>query len=262
MNTPNKITLVRLLLIPVIVFFYLADFIPYGRLVATIIFIIACLTDFVDGYLARKNNQVTDLGKFFDSIADKVLIMTGIILIVAAPVVGAEPIIYPSWLGIVCGIIMLAREFIISALRQIAAAKGIVLAADKGGKIKATIQYVSVTLYMAFAFVMTDIVTPAQIENKAIAIVRFILMIIFVIATFMTIYSGVSYLVRNRKLFVTEKNDNFVNNDESSQEAVASEESLTDELKENNEENQNSQEVQTEKTSNKTSKKSKENLKE
>lgn len=261
MNTPNKITLVRLLLIPVIVFFYLADFIPYGRLVATIIFIIACLTDFVDGYLARKNNQVTDLGKFFDSIADKVLIMTGIILIIAAPVTGETPVVYPSWLGIVCGIIMLAREFIISALRQIAAAKGVVLAADKGGKIKATIQYVSVTLYMAFAFVMTDIVTPAQIENKAIAIVRFILMIIFVIATFMTIYSGVSYLVRNRKLFITEKNDNFVNNDELSQ-AVASKESLNDEVKESNEENQSKQEVQTEKTSNKTSKKSKENLKE
>ena len=73
MNTPNKITLSRLLLIPLIVFFYLATFIPYARLVAAILFVIAALTDFVDGRIARKTNQVTDLGKFFDAIADKVL---------------------------------------------------------------------------------------------------------------------------------------------------------------------------------------------
>ena len=64
-NTPNKISLARILLIPLVVFFYLATFIPFGKLVATILFVVACLTDFVDGHLARKNNQVTDFGKFF-----------------------------------------------------------------------------------------------------------------------------------------------------------------------------------------------------
>lgn len=83
MNTPNKITLTRILMLPLIVFFYLATFIPYGRLVSAVLFVVACLTDFLDGYLARKNNQVTTLGKFFDSIADKMLIMTGLILITA-----------------------------------------------------------------------------------------------------------------------------------------------------------------------------------
>ena len=147
MNTPNKITLARLLLIPLIIFFYLAEFIPYGRLVAAILFMIACLTDFLDGYLARKNNQVTTLGKFFDSIADKILIMTGLILIVAVPVLG-HPAVRVEWLGVVCAIVILAREFIISALRQLAASKGKVLAADMGGKIKATIQFIVISIYI------------------------------------------------------------------------------------------------------------------
>ncbi len=216
MNTPNKITLVRLLLIPVIVFFYLADFIPYGRLVSTIVFIIACLTDFLDGYLARKNNQVTDLGKFFDSIADKVLIMTGMLLIVAVPVQGYTTVFNPTqWLGVTCVIIMLAREFIISALRQVAASKGIVLAADKGGKIKATVQYVAVTLYMAFGFVLTDIIPEITESNdNALSIVRYILMMILIIATILTIYSGASYLIRNRKVFTSEKGTVITDEDE------------------------------------------------
>ena len=146
MNTPNKITLARLILIPFIVFFYLATFIPFGRLVSAVLFVVACLTDFLDGYLARKNNQVTTLGKFFDSIADKVLVMTGLILIVSVPVGVMNSIVYPTWLGVVCVVIMLAREFIISALRQVSASKGIILAADKGGKVKATAQYVVVSL--------------------------------------------------------------------------------------------------------------------
>ncbi len=234
MNTPNKITLSRLLLLPIIIFFYLADFIPYGRLVATIVFIIACLTDFLDGYLARKHNQVTDLGKFFDTIADKVLIMTGLILIIAAPIKGSAPIVFPTYLGVICVIIILAREFIVSALRQIAASRGIVLAADMGGKVKATIQYVSVSLYMFYAFFITDIYPLIEKEaaEKATGIISFILMIILIAATILTIYSGASYLIRNRKVFKTDKNDNFVNHDELDDiEDEIENDSLTDEEK-------------------------------
>lgn len=234
MNTPNKITLSRLLLLPIIIFFYLADFIPYGRLVATIVFIIACLTDFLDGYLARKHNQVTDLGKFFDTIADKVLIMTGLILIIAAPIKGSAPIVFPTYLGVICVIIILAREFIVSALRQIAASRGIVLAADMGGKVKATIQYVSVSLYMFYAFFITDIYPLIEKEaaEKTTGIISFILMIILIAATILTIYSGASYLIRNRKVFKTDKNDNFVNHDELDDiEDEIENDSLTDEEK-------------------------------
>ncbi len=213
MNTPNKITLSRLLLIPLIVFFYLATFIPYARLVATILFIIACLTDFVDGHLARKTNQVTDLGKFFDSIADKVLIATGFILTCAVPISTGYSVIYPNWLGVVCVIVILAREFIVSALRQIAASKGIVLAADKGGKIKATCQFVIVSIYMAYSFVLTDLISNPELNfnGRVFAVLNFVFMILLVATTLLTIYSGANYLIRNRKVFKTDKNDNFVN---------------------------------------------------
>lgn len=212
MNTPNKITLSRLLLIPLIVFFYLAEFIPFGRLVATIVFIVACLTDFLDGYLARKNNQVTTLGKFFDSIADKVLIMTGLLLISTGAINGAMPVVYPSWLGLICIIIILAREFIVSALRQIAAAKGTVLAADMGGKIKATAQYVVTTLYMFLAFFETTIAPCLSVEsmNKVIPIIRFILMLMLIATTILTIYTGASYLIRNRHVFTENKEDDEI----------------------------------------------------
>ena len=203
MNTPNKITLSRLLLIPLIVFFYLATFIPYARLVATILFIIACLTDFVDGKIARKTNQVTDLGKFFDTIADKVLIATGFVLICAVPLSTGNSVVYPNWLGVICIIVILAREFIVSALRQIAASKGIVLAADKGGKVKATFQFVIVSIYMAYSFVLTDLIAKPTLDlnPKVFGILNFVFMIMLVATTLLTVYSGATYLIRNRKIF-------------------------------------------------------------
>lgn len=207
MNTPNKITLSRLLLIPLIVFFYLASFIPYARLVAAILFVIAALTDFVDGRIARKTNQVTDLGKFFDAIADKVLTMTGFLLIIAVPITGTAPVVWPSWLGVVCVVVMLAREFIISALRQLAASKGKVLAADMSGKIKATLQFVSIVLYMFYAFFLTDIAPnlSTSVVETATGIIGLILMIVLALATVLTVYSGVHYLIQNRFVFKDEK---------------------------------------------------------
>ena len=207
MNTPNKITLSRLLLIPLIVFFYLASFIPYARLVAAILFVIAALTDFVDGRIARKTNQVTDLGKFFDAIADKVLTMTGFLLIIAVPITGTAPVVWPSWLGVVCVVVMLAREFIISALRQLAASKGKVLAADMSGKIKATLQFVSIALYMFYAFFLTDIAPnlSTSVVETATGIIGLILMIVLALATVLTVYSGVHYLIQNRFVFKDEK---------------------------------------------------------
>ena len=207
MNTPNKITLSRLLLIPLIVFFYLATFIPYARLVAAILFVIAALTDFVDGRIARKTNQVTDLGKFFDAIADKVLTMTGFILIIAVPITGTAPVVWPSWLGVVCVVIMLAREFIISALRQLAASKGKVLAADMSGNIKATLQFVAIVLYMFYAFFLTDIIQSIapSVVDRVTGIIGLILMIFLAAATVLTVYSGVHYLIQNRFVFKNEK---------------------------------------------------------
>lgn len=201
MNLPNKITISRICLIPFVIFFYLADFIPYGKLVAALIFGIAAITDNIDGRIARKRNLVTDLGKFLDPIADKVLVMSGLLLITAWPVQGAGvsqaiPAIWPIWLGILCVTIILARELIISAFRQIAATKNLVLAADKSGKIKAAIQDVTIFLYMIYAFLVSEFWTA--IEGTANTVICIVLIVCLVVSTILTISSGIGYIVKNR----------------------------------------------------------------
>ncbi len=243
MNLPNSITLTRLIMIPLIIFFYLANFIPFGKLVAGILFIVACLTDFLDGYVARKYNKVTTLGKFFDSIADKVLVMTGLVLIVSAPIIGATPLVYPAWLGIVCAIIILAREFIVSALRQLAAAKGIVLAADMGGKVKATAQYIVITLYMIMAFVKTDLIDQTAKEPLSISIINFAFMILLIATTFLTIYSGASYIIRNIKVF-NDKDEKIKKDEIEIENFSAQNETLENEF--NNDETEKGEDVLTE----------------
>ncbi len=208
MNLPNKISLCRILLIPLFVFFYLATFIPYGKLVAMLLFAIACFTDYLDGHIARSRNLVTNLGKFLDSIADKVLIMAGIILLVAVPISanggsGAEPAIFPTYVGAVVGIIILGREFIISALRQIAAAKNVILAADIYGKIKAVFQFVTLIYYFAYAFVVEEFYYAIKgTANTVLCLIGYVLLAATVI---LTLVSAGKYLVSNKKVFRDEK---------------------------------------------------------
>lgn len=205
MNLPNKITLARILLIPFVIFFYVASFIPYGRFVSAGLFMIACYTDFLDGHIARKRGLVTDLGKFFDSIADKVLIMAGMVLVISVPLRGTVAAAQPIILTSICMIIMLAREFIISALRQIAAAKGKVLAAEKSGKIKAAVQDVTISLYMIYAAFVADTNLLIGASNTANAVINIILLVLLVTSTLLTITSGIGYLVRNKRVFVERK---------------------------------------------------------
>lgn len=195
MNLPNKITLSRICLIPLVLFFFLADFIPYGKLVAALIFGIAAITDNIDGRIARKRNLVTDLGKFLDPIADKVLVMCGLLLIIAYPISGLGPIVRPEWLGILCGILILARELIISAFRQIAATKNLVMAADKAGKIKAFLQDIVIFLYMIYAFMVADLGAGAW--GTANTIIAIVLLVALVVTTVITIVSGIMYIVKN-----------------------------------------------------------------
>ena len=201
MNLPNKITISRICLIPLVIFFFMADFIPYGKLVAALIFGIAAITDNIDGRIARKRGLVTDLGKFLDPIADKILVMSGLLLIVAWPVTGdgfvsALPAVTPVWLGILCTIIILGRELIISAFRQIAATKKLVLAADKSGKIKAAFQDVTIFLYMIYAFLVVEFY-PSSIGKTANTVLNVILIILLAITTILTITSGIGYIVKN-----------------------------------------------------------------
>jgi CDP-diacylglycerol--glycerol-3-phosphate 3-phosphatidyltransferase len=190
----------------------MATFIPGGKFIAAGLFILACVTDFLDGYFARKYNQVTDLGKFFDAIADKVLMMTGLILIIGVPVrsdfnVIARPVEFVS----VCIIIMLAREFIISALRQIAGAKGKVLAAEWSGKIKATLQYITISLYLVYAgFIQDTSLLLGEKADLANVIINVFLLILLTITTLLTISSGLGYIFKNRSV-LTSGNKNAVN---------------------------------------------------
>ena len=182
MNVPNKISLIRIFAIPVVAFFYLADFIPggWGKLAAMIIFAVAALTDFVDGAIARKTNQVTDLGKFLDPIADKLLMAVGLLLILA------DGTMIAPW-GVIMTIIILAREFIVSAFRQIAATKNFVMAADMWGKIKANFQPIAIAAFMFLAF---NNVNPFMGSfTYAYSIICYVLM---GIATVLTIISGIN----------------------------------------------------------------------
>lgn len=176
MNLPNKITMLRVIMIPFFALFMLTDVVGNSKYIAVAIFIIASLTDTLDGFIARKYNLVSNFGKFMDPLADKLLVSTALICFVSVP---DNPM--PVW-GV---IVIISREFIISGFRLVAANEGIVLAASWWGKIKTTVQMVmSVLLIVNFDGEVIDI-----IEN------------IFIYAAIaLTVISLVDYLIKNWKV--------------------------------------------------------------
>lgn len=196
MNLPNKLTLMRIIMIPFMLFFYLADFIPFGigKIVAIAIFIVASLTDLLDGKIARKYNLVTDLGKFLDPIADKLLTASAFLLIMADGTIPAP------W-GVIVVAIIIAREYTVSALRQIAATKGVVLAADMWGKIKTVVQMVALPMSMLVAYLNVCGFASATV----ILVFAIISYVLIGAATLLTVMSGIHYLVKNRACFKDEK---------------------------------------------------------
>jgi len=137
MNLPNKITLFRVIMIPVLLVLMLVPGIPLGNHFAALVFIVASVSDFLDGYLARKNNLVTNCGKFMDPLADKLLVCSALICFVEFHYI-------PSWIVI----IIIAREFIISGFRLVASDNGVVIAASYWGKFKTTFQMISCVLFI------------------------------------------------------------------------------------------------------------------
>ena len=137
MNTPNKLTMLRVILIPFFVVFLLGNFGTWSKWVALAIFIVASLTDMLDGYLARRDNLVTNFGKFMDPLADKLLVCSAMICLVDMSRI-------PSWIVI----IIIGREFVISGFRLIAAENGIVIAANYWGKFKTVSQMIMIILLM------------------------------------------------------------------------------------------------------------------
>ena len=180
MNLPNKLTLIRICLIPVFVILMLSQ-VSNFFLISCVIFIIASITDFLDGKIARKYNLVTDFGKFMDPLADKLLVLSALICMIEYDLVA-------GWMVI----IIVARELTVSILRAIAADNGKVIAASGGGKIKTTSQMIAIILLLI----------GANYSNSQIVFVGTIAMYI---ATIFTLYSGIDYLYKNRELFMNSK---------------------------------------------------------
>lgn len=174
MNLPNKLTVLRVLMIPFFVVFMLTDLGgDMGKYIALVIFAAASLTDFLDGYLARKNNLVTNFGKFMDPLADKLLVCAALICLIGDKL--------HAWIVIV----IISREFIVSGLRTVASDNGIVIAASWWGKVKTTLQMLMI------------IVLIINLDYKWYSIVEYI----FVYAALaLTIISLIDYLVKNKKV--------------------------------------------------------------
>ena len=173
MNLPNKLTILRVIMIPFFVFFMLADMGNAGKYTALVLFIAASLTDTLDGYLARKYNQVTNFGKFMDPLADKLLVCSALICLMD---VGK----LPSWAVIV----IISREFIISGFRLVASDNGIVIAASWWGKSKTISQMVMIILMIAdFGGVFGTLET-----------------ILLYVAVILTVVSMIDYIWKNRQV--------------------------------------------------------------
>lgn len=195
MNLPNKLTTLRIVLIPFVMFFYLASFIPYGigKIVALVIFIIAALTDLLDGKIARRYNLVTDLGKFLDPIADKLLTAAVLFMLMADGTIPAP------W-GVIIVTIIIAREFMVSALRLIAASKGTVLAADIWGKAKTMVQMIAIPICMLIPFVV-----ELGCVSWLVLTIQIIGWSSLGVATVLTVVSGANYLIKNKDCFKENK---------------------------------------------------------
>lgn len=177
MNLPNKLTMLRILLIPLFVIFALMDT-QFAQYVALLIYIGACITDTLDGRIARSRHLVTNFGKFADPIADKLLVMSALVVLVASDRM-------PAW---VC-IVMLAREFIISGFRLVAAGGGKVIAAGSLGKLKTVFQMSS-----TIALMLLVPVSGAPLLGQFGVVLANILMYIAVV---LTIISGAEYIIKN-----------------------------------------------------------------
>ena len=186
MNLPNKLTMGRLILIPFFILAFYLDFTGH-YLVALGIFAVAAFTDFLDGYIARKYNLVTDLGKFLDPIADKVLVLTAMLLMLT-PVAGG---LLPAVSGGIGVSIILARELIVSSFRMVAASKKVVIAADKLGKIKTISQDIALVLLLF----------SKAFEGKAFEIIWIVGYGLFIFSVVMTLISGINYIVKNKAVF-------------------------------------------------------------
>lgn len=172
MNLANKITMFRIFLVPIFMFFLLTQF-PYGAYIAVAIFILAAITDGLDGYVARKRKQVTNFGKFVDPLADKLLVTAALISLVELNQLS-------SWVAM----IIIGREFVVTSLRVIAVSEGIAIAASMWGKVKTITQVVAIVALLINNFPFSLFGFPFDKISMFVAVV-------------FTVFSGADYLMKN-----------------------------------------------------------------
>lgn len=198
MNLPNKITIFRIILVPFMLLVQLFNIkteflgVNVGNIIILAIFLVASITDYLDGYLARKNNQITTFGKFLDPIADKLLVITALIMLVDWHII-------PSWIPV----IVVAREFLVSGIRMLAAGEGNVIAASMLGKIKTVSQMIAISLaFISVNRFMQFIDGSLTGFNLILNILMSISMIVSVIAT---IWSGLDYFIKSKDIVLKTK---------------------------------------------------------
>ena len=177
MNLPNKLTILRTLMIPVFLFFLLTDCAgDYSKWIAVVVFILASLTDFLDGHIARKYNLVTNFGKFMDPLADKLLVCSALIALVDLNRIAA-------WIVI----IIIAREFIISGFRLVASDNGVDIAASYWGKFKTAFQMITIIMLVL---------------NLNVPFINIINTVLIYISLGLTVISLIDYIAKNYKVFL------------------------------------------------------------
>ncbi len=180
MNLPNKLTVLRVCLVPFFMFFLLADFIPHNLLIALVIFAVASYTDHLDGKIARRDGLITDFGKFVDPLADKILVMAAFICFVSLGFVDIWQVV-----------LVLFREFAVTSVRLVAADKGKVVAANNLGKIKTVTQIVAILGIIALQYSLNLFALPLELEFFVAG------ELLMAVATFFTVYSGLVYIKEN-----------------------------------------------------------------
>ena len=198
MNTANKLTMLRVALIPVYLLVLYLGF-PGSTLVALGIFVLASITDFVDGYIARHYNQTTDFGKFMDPLADKILVISALVCFVSLGLIN------PWWV-----LIIIAREFLVTSLRLVAADEGVVIAANKWGKVKTVSQIIAIALILAMQYAQELIAagTLSAFSVEGIPSETVFLWTgegLMAVTVFFTVLSGGIYLKQNWKVIGNSK---------------------------------------------------------
>ena len=186
MNLPNKLTMLRMVMVVVfVVFMCLPTKLDWARYVALAVFVLASITDFLDGYISRKNNLVTKFGKIMDPLADKMLVASGFILIAAAGII-------PVWMAVV----IVLRDFFVTGLRNFGADKSKDLAASLSGKVKTVFQLLAVILALVGTYNFGDFVTQSLVMTPLELLINVGMTVSVAAAVLATVWSLIDYIAR------------------------------------------------------------------